>query len=98
MSPSGKTLRELRWMADAASKAWRERLVALVSLAFGSVKDVGRFIDTGEVDGGGGRGQAVPLTPQVSRHMKAIEKAGRFVMPEDVERILNDGSPTITTK
>lgn len=97
MSPEGRTLRELRWMADAASKSWRERLVALVALAFGSVKDVGRFIETGYVDGPK-TGESVAVTPQVSRYMKAIEKnGGRFVMPEDVERILADGSPTIAT-
>jgi hypothetical protein len=93
--PEGITLRELRIRADAVNRVWRERLVALVGLAFGSVKDVSRFIETGEVDGGS-RGQSVPLTPEVSRHMKAIEKAGRFVMPDEVERILADGSPTAT--
>lgn len=82
-------------MADGKNKAWRERLVALVMLAFGNVKDVGRFIETGDV-GGPAKQSAPALTPEVARHMKAIETAGRFVMPDEVDRILNDG-PTKTT-
>lgn len=81
-------MRELTWMADAHSKAWRERLVALVSLAFGGIKDVGEFIATGRVS------EAVRSVPaidgKVARHMRACEIAGRFVMPEEVEVILGE--------
>lgn len=78
-------------MADGQNKAWRERLVALVMLAFGNVKDVGRFIETGDV-GGAAKQNAPTLTPEVARHMKACELAGRFVMPDEVEKFLN-GTP-----
>lgn len=82
-------------MADGQNKAWRERLVALVMLAFGNVKDVGRFIETGEVDGAA-KQNAPTLTPEVARHMKACEIAGRFVMPDEVERFLSNGATTAT--
>lgn len=82
-------------MADAHNRTWRERLVALSMLAWGAIKNVGQFIETGEVDG---KPPPPPsVTPQVSRYMRAIEKAGgRFVMPEEVDEILGDdnGSPS----
>jgi len=85
-------------MADGNGRAWRERLVSLVSLAFGGIKDVGRFLETGDVDGGQGIGQPAPVTPQVSRYMRAIEQnGGRVCMPDEVDRILGDG-PTTTTE
>ena len=80
-------------MADAASRAWRERLVALCLLAVGKVADLSRFIEPGDV--GAAPMSSVPLTPDVARHAKAIElNGGRFVMPEDVERILSQHGAT----
>ena len=78
-------------MADAAGRAWRERLVALVALAFGNVGDIKQFIETGDVCGTA-KSNAPTLTPEVARHMKACEIAGRFVMPDEVEKFLN-GTP-----
>lgn len=84
-------------MAEAHSRAWRERLVALSMLVWGSIKNVGAFIETGGVDE---RPQPPPtVTPEVSRYMRAIEKAGRFVMPDEVDKILGDsehGTPATT--
>lgn len=84
-------------MAEANSRAWRERLVALSMLAWGSIKNIGAFIETGSVDDK--PPPAPSVTPQVSRYMRAIEKAGRFVMPEEVDAILGDaehGTPETT--
>jgi len=79
-------------MADAASRAWRERLVALVGLAFGGIKDVGAFIETGQVS------ESVKTAPAidaaVARHMRACEIAGRFVMPDEVEKFLGQTQTT----
>lgn len=75
-------------MADASSKAWRERLVALVSLAFGGVKDVGNFLETGQITEAAKTAPAIDA--KVARHMRACEKAGRFVMPDEVEVILGE--------
>ena len=84
-------------MAEAHSRAWRERLVALSMLVWGSIKNVVAFIETGSVD------EKPPppptVTPEVSRYMRAIDKAGRFVMPDEVDKILGDephGTPTTT--
>jgi hypothetical protein len=90
VSVEGRTLRELTWMADAIERSWRERFVGLGLLLFGKIKDVGTYINQGRIDGVAS--QPPPLTPEVARHMKAIEIAGRFVMPDEVERILN-GTP-----
>ena len=80
-------------MADAASRAWRERLVALCLLAVGKVADISRFIETGDV--GAAPMSTVPLTSEVARHAKAIElHGGKFVMPEDVERIISQHGAT----
>jgi len=81
-------------MADANSKAWRERLVSLVSLAFGGVKDVAEFIDTGRVTEAARSAPAID--GKVARHMRACEIAGRFVMPEEVEAILGKAATTQT--
>jgi len=95
VSPSGLTLRELRWMADAAGRAWRERLVSVCMLAAGKIANVARYIETGDV--GDAPASTVPLTSEVARHAKAIElNGGRFVMPEDVERILSQHGATPT--
>lgn len=84
-------------MAEAHSRAWRERLVALSMLVWGSIKNVGAFIETGSVDE---RPPPPPtVTPEVSRYMRAIDKAGRFIMPDEVDKILGDephGTPTTT--
>lgn len=80
-------------MAEAQNRAWRERLVALSMLVWGSIKNVGAFIETGSVDE---RPPPPPsVTPEVSRYMRAIDKAGRFVMPDEVDAILGEeyGTP-----
>ena len=95
LSPDGRTLRELTWMAQGAGKVWRSRLVELSLLAWGKLEDVGTYLETGDI--GGRKPQMATITPEVSRHMKAIEKAGRFVMPEEVDKILGDRNGTPTT-
>ncbi len=94
MSPEGRTLRELTWIAEGSSRAWRGRLFELSLLAWGKIEDVGRYLETGEVDGR--KLLPPPITPEVSRYMRAIDKAGRFVMPDEVDKILGDadGPPT----
>lgn len=57
-------------------------------LAWGAIKNVAQFIETGDVDG---KPPPPPtVTPEVSRYMRAIDKAGRFVMPDEVDKILGD--------
>ena len=81
-------------MAEGSSRAWRGRLVELSLLAWGKIEDVGSYLETGEI---AGRKQPAPsITPDVSRYMRAIDKAGRFVMPDEVDKILGEehGPPT----
>ena len=74
-------------MAAGAGRTWRERLVSVCMLAAGKISNVARYIETGDV--GETAATGLPLTPEVARHAKAIElNGGRFVMPEDVDRIL----------
>jgi hypothetical protein len=81
-------------MAEGSSRAWRGRLVELSLLAWGKIEDVGSYLETGEI---AGRKPVAPsITPEVSRYMRAIDKAGRFVMPDEVDKILGEehGPPT----
>lgn len=84
-------------MADANAKAWRERLVALAMLVWGKVGDVAAFIDRGEANAAP-KSAGVPISPDVARHMAAIEKAGRFVMPDEVDNILGPADGTHQTQ
>lgn len=90
---SGMTLRALRWMAEAHERAWRERWLSLRLLMFGQVKDVQAFLDRGLCE------TPAPLPPPpdiaaaVDRHVEAIKKnGGRFVMPDDIDKVLANGS------
>ena len=84
----GATLRKLRWMADGHERAWRERFTGLGLLLYGHIKDVQSWIETGRV-----HVEAAALPPElndsVARYSRAIQlNGGRFVMPDQVERIL----------
>ena len=82
-------------MAEGSSRAWRSRLVELSLLAWGKIEDVGSYLETGEI---AGRKPVAPsITPEVSRYMRAIDKAGRFVMPDEVDKILGEEHGPQTT-
>jgi len=75
-------------MCTGARRAARERLVAQAALVWGQISDVAEFIASGDVSTTKGQGQAPPITPEVDRYMQAIRKAGRFVMPDEVDKWL----------
>ena len=86
-------------MCAGARRAARERLVAQAALVWGQIGDVAEFIESGDVSTTKGQGQAPPITPEVDRYMQAIRKAGRFVMPDEVDKWLaeagqQDAPPT----
>ncbi len=84
-------------MGHGLERRWRERFVGLAALLYGDVKDTRAYIETGAVRGSSG-GAANLHTPEVARYMKAIEIAGRFIMPDEVDGVLaQHGTPTTET-
>lgn len=84
-------------MTDGLEKAWRYRWAGLNSLLWGKIRDVQTWVETGSADGTAEK-PAPTLTPEVARYAKAIELAGRFVMPDEVEGILaKHGQATTAT-
>lgn len=76
-------------MAEGRRRAVRESLAVQAALVWGNVGDVGAFIEFGQLDAPPrSLGQAPPITPEVERHMRAQEAAGRFVMPDEVDKWL----------
>ncbi len=76
-------------MCDGAERAWRDRWVGLSALLFGHVKNVAAFIEHGTLDAPQPQAASGTHTPEVARYMRAIElNGGRFLMPDDAERIL----------
>ena len=76
-------------MVEGQQEAIRRNLVAQAALVWGQVTDLDRFIATGEVEVRPAEyGQPAPVTPEVARYKRAIEIAGRFVMPDEVDKWL----------
>ena len=81
-------------MADGRDKRTRQHNAALSALVWGEIKDVKSYVERGVVDGKERVGQTAPMSPDVALYVEAIKKAGgRFVMPDEAERILKDGTP-----
>lgn len=76
-------------MVDGKQEAIRRNLVAQAMLVWGNVEDVAAFVYNGELSGKTrGTGQPIPTTPEVDRYAEAIRRAGRFVMPDEVDQWL----------
>ena len=79
-------------MAEDHREATRRNLVAQAALVWGGIEDLQGFIDTGAVGGKAkGIGRPLAATPEVERYEEAIRRAGRFVMPDEVDQWLNEG-------
>lgn len=74
-------------MCDGQQRAVRRNLIAQAALVWGNVRDLQAFIDSGRVDGqASGERRPVAMSPEVDRYAYALRHAGRFLMPDEVER------------
>ena len=78
-------------MAEGRRRAVRESLAAQAALVWGHVRDVGEYIESGRLDAApASLGQAPALSPYETLYATAIERAGKFIMPDEVDQWLND--------
>jgi hypothetical protein len=78
-------------MHEGQQEAIRGNLAAQAALVWGQIEDLHRYIRTGEIGAATqGAGRPIEATPEVSRYEEAIRRAGRFVMPDEVDKWLDE--------
>jgi hypothetical protein len=89
-------------MVEGQQEAIRGNLVAQAALVWGQIQDVKLFIQTGRAEAKPEWvGKPAAVTDDVARYAAAIERAGRFLMPDEVdgwladEAVLAAGQPSV---
>jgi hypothetical protein len=78
-------------MVEGRREAVRRNLVAQAALVWGQIDDLQQFIATGRAEAKPEYvGQPAPVTEDVARYAQAMERAGRFLMPDEVDKWLKD--------